>query len=985
MRSVRVVLMLIVLFCLTGRPHAILQNGKPYLVTIPRTDPAVTSFLQDQKIPVCFQTDAWYFAQAGEADLERFEAAGLAWDIIDDEAWSESYFFITKLRGEDLGEIPHLGNVLFRTEKEALVKAGLRQALEFAEAGFQLTRIFPNALPLREDQIEKDERIKDKLRFQSRTDDVIGAIVNQVSLEIVQSYVQRLQDFRTRFFASDSIWAAGQWLYDRFVEFGYTDVVFDNFVESEYGVPVRNVIATKPGALYPDSVIIIGGHYDTIVYDASDYFVWAPGADDDASGVVGVLEAARILANVDLDCTVKFACWTAEEIGLYGAWHYATEAYDRRERIGLYINYDMLGNLDENDPSRNVTIYLNATAQAYADLMAEMATEYTSLVPEQFPAFTAGSDHAPFMLHGYNILYAQEGDFSPYIHTGFDVTDNMNFPYMCEVVKMGLGTLAAVAGPPASISVTEPVITLESYDIDDDAQGGSIGNGNGYLDTGETIEVTIALYNYSDSDAHGVRARLVTDDAYVSIVHDEISFGDIPSDGMGSSHDQFLFVISEDCPVGHFLDFSVEVTTTDGFGWMSYFTERVVQPSILYVTFSIEDTDGNGNGAADPGETVDMYLLMGNGGLRSTSGTVIELATEDPDVTIIDNEIMFPDMDIGTVAENTDDAFVFSLDEAADVHTVPFTLHISEGQGYYQISIPFYVLIKQGTVRLVDDDGGTDKLYFYLEALQLAGVPYDIEHINGLAMPHSDDLDDYSEVLWYTGTVETNTLTTDEQSDIEAFLNGGGRLLLSGSMIGYEIGDSPFYRNYLHGDYVSFLTLLHHLNGVPSNPVVGDMDITLATTGLCAQGFAGETDPISPAGSIFDYDRSTQEGPGTVRSSGSGALAVETSVHKLVYVSFGVEGIVPVEDMAQVLADVLAWFKEPGVDKGDVDGNGSTDIIDAVVAVNIVLGMHQPDEGQRARADMNYDGSIDIIDVVKVVNAVLGSSGKVSAIGSKDM
>ena len=73
------------------------------------------------------------------------------------------------------------------------------------------------------------------------------------------------------------------------------------------------------------------------------------------------------------------------------------------------------------------------------------------------------------------------------------------------------------------------------------------------------------------------------------------------------------------------------------------------------------------------------------------------------------------------------------------------------------------------------------------------------------------------------------------------------------------------------------------------------------------------------------------------------------------------------------------------MDKGDVDGNGTTDIIDAVVAVNIVLGMHQPDEGELARADMNYDGALDIVDVVKVVNAVLGSSGKVTRGGSADM
>jgi hypothetical protein len=55
------------------------------------------------------------------------------------------------------------------------------------------------------------------------------------------------------------------------------------------------------------------------------------------------------------------------------------------------------------------------------------------------------------------------------------------------------------------------------------------------------------------------------------------------------------------------------------------------------------------------------------------------------------------------------------------------------------------------------------------------------------------------------------------------------------------------------------------------------------------------------------------------------------------------------------------------------------------VAVNVVLGIYQPDAGETARADMNYDGTIDIIDLVKIVNAVLGTSGKGAIGDSMDM
>ena len=393
---------------------------------------------------------------------------------------------------------------------------------------------------------------------------------------------------------------------------------------------------------------------------------------------------------------------------------------------------------------------------------------------------------------------------------------------------------------------------------------------------------------------------------------------------------------------------------------------------ISYSSLTYEETEGNGNGVLEPGETVDLYVRLHNIGLESTSGTTARLETDDPDITIIDNEAVYPEMVFESVVENHGDPFTLSVDPEAVPHSISFTLNLSLGSGRDPMEIQVKLLMEQGTVLLVSDDGDMDNEDYYLEVFDYLGIPYEIEEIHGMAKSIPNDLLDYSEVIWFTGAMEDNTLTPEDQSTLGAFLDGGGRLLLSGSLIGYDIGDTPFYKNYLHGRFVSFLTMLHHLNGAPSNPIAGEMDITLASTGRNAQGFAGETDPISPAVSIFNFDQTTEEGSGHIKSSGSGALATETADYKVVYFSFGLEGIEPLEDRAQVLADVLSWFKVPGVDKGDVDGNGTTNIIDVVVAVNIVLGLHQPTEEETARTDMNYDDQINIVDVIGIVNAILG-------------
>ncbi|MFQ6094272.1 MAG: M28 family metallopeptidase, partial [bacterium] len=379
--------------------NTVAQGGSPYLVRFPRADPAVVPILHSRGVPVNLKLERWLIVEAGLADLEPFEGAGIEYEVIDEEAWSEPYYLLTRPQRRELGPVPDLGHIILKTDEEALIKIADEQALELARPGFRLTRLFQRPLPLIEGRAEEPSPV----RYRPGPDDVIGAIVNQVSQATVGSYVQRLQDFRTRYFATDSINAAAQWLFDRFREFGYTYVVFDTLVEQPYGVKLWNVIATKPGILYPDSVIIIGGHYDSIVLDGTDPYLWAPGADDNGSGTVAVLETARILANIDLDCTVKFACWTAEEIGLYGSWDYAEKAYNRGERIGLYLNFDMIGNLDESDPLRDVDILRNAPSQAYADLMAGMAEQYTTLIPFQYNAHS-GSDHFPFMQYGYNIV-----------------------------------------------------------------------------------------------------------------------------------------------------------------------------------------------------------------------------------------------------------------------------------------------------------------------------------------------------------------------------------------------------------------------------------------------------------------------------------------------------------------------------------------------------------------------------------------------------
>ena len=136
--------------------------------------------------------------------------------------------------------------------------------------------------------------------------DVLAALANIVQADL-QSQVQVLQDFGTRHSDYNGGLLASQWIRDQFLSYGYTDVSFH-----DYNSWNDNVVCVKPGSIFPDEVVVIGAHYDSVTGTPSI----APGADDNASGTVGVLEAARALAGIDCERTIVFICFSGEDRGL---------------------------------------------------------------------------------------------------------------------------------------------------------------------------------------------------------------------------------------------------------------------------------------------------------------------------------------------------------------------------------------------------------------------------------------------------------------------------------------------------------------------------------------------------------------------------------------------------------------------------------------------------------------------------------------------
>ncbi|MBI5868714.1 MAG: M28 family peptidase [candidate division Zixibacteria bacterium] len=262
----------------------------------------------------------------------------------------------------------------------------------------------------------------------------LDSLIALVAQDSITASLYRLQAFNGRVAGTDSIYAARDWIHSRFLAFGYDSVYNDSFSASVFGgyKPCYNVVATKLGTTRPDLQIVVGAHYDAVP--------GSPGADDNGSGVCGVLELARVLATQQTGATIVFVTFDAHEWGLYGSSHYANEAGARHDSILAMFNIDMIGNLPN---SAEAWLYFGQDTRL-AQIWADSGGSRLGIAGHPAPAAYL-VDQYPFILNGYQALFVFEHLFSSVHHTTHDSTSYVNFDYATRMVKATLATVATIA------------------------------------------------------------------------------------------------------------------------------------------------------------------------------------------------------------------------------------------------------------------------------------------------------------------------------------------------------------------------------------------------------------------------------------------------------------------------------------------------------------------------------------------------------------
>ncbi|MBN2564423.1 MAG: M20/M25/M40 family metallo-hydrolase [Candidatus Eisenbacteria bacterium] len=295
-------------------------------------------------------------------------------------------------------------------------------------------------------------------------DSLIASLMDSTSLPRMVATVQRLQDFGTRYVARDSCWAAGYWIRDRFEELGLSEVRLDTFRTFTFqdSVAAMNVLAIKEGTTRPCEYVVLGGHYDSVSSDNfDDPFAPAPGAEDNATAVAAVLEAARLLRDLSTDRSIIFACWSAEEEGLWGSRDFVARAIQDSLDIVVYLNMDCIGYLEPEQNTPPVIVFTDSLSLAVAGYMQTLAADHTPYELQTRVQPIGASDHTSFWERGYNVVDTGTTISSPYRHTAEDVLENIDPAFMRAIAAINVAATAAVAG----VVGTDPNLPPETYRI----------------------------------------------------------------------------------------------------------------------------------------------------------------------------------------------------------------------------------------------------------------------------------------------------------------------------------------------------------------------------------------------------------------------------------------------------------------------------------------------------------------------------------------
>ena len=379
---------------------------------------------------------------ADDHDFAELRRSRIEYEILDINPKGKVYMFVFA-EDEKFEEISQCGTVLDRLDECVLLRTTEEMIPELNRLQVELSRLTLKPV------VKRDVALYDFGKLTVTRDKLIEQMLEDIDPDSILNSVQRLQDFYTRYSTSDSNRvAAVNWIRDKLIEYG-CDSVYTQTFSSVYGDNVVGIEIGKQNASN-QYYVLIGAHLDDI-----PSFGYAPGADDNASGVAGMIEALRVTRNYNFVNTIRFAAFNAEEQGLIGSDSLAAFANSQSDTIIAALCYDMIGHVTAPlmDTMRlrytsgvpGCSLFATVFYQAVADTYTQLKIRHV-----RYTGTTGTSDHASFWKHGYVSTGGIERVLCPGYHTIGDTigpTGFNNLDFATQVTQTAIAVLATLAVP----------------------------------------------------------------------------------------------------------------------------------------------------------------------------------------------------------------------------------------------------------------------------------------------------------------------------------------------------------------------------------------------------------------------------------------------------------------------------------------------------------------------------------------------------------
>ena len=333
-------------------------------------------------------------------------------------------------------------------------------------------------------------------------------IIDNVSRNRIERDIKTLVNFGTRHTLSDTIskkrgiGAARRWIKSEFERISNAcNNCLEVFYQKNYFTPkdgerivkpvwINNVVAIQRGTLNPNSFIIMSGDIDSRISDPTNFIDDSPGANDNASGMAGTIEAARVLSKYTFENSIIYVGLSGEEQGLFGGKGLAEYAKDKGWDIIGVLNNDMIGNIkgvdgvidnrtfrifsepvpaNEKESQRLARRFYGGEVDGISRQLAryihknvkDFMPEMNPLMIYRLDRFGRGGHHRPFNDLGYagvRIMEAHENYIMQHndirVENGIaygDVIEGVDFEYAKKLTAVNAINLASLAWAPPSL------------------------------------------------------------------------------------------------------------------------------------------------------------------------------------------------------------------------------------------------------------------------------------------------------------------------------------------------------------------------------------------------------------------------------------------------------------------------------------------------------------------------------------------------------